>query len=656
MHSRAEPDAGVRDLLRSVFGHHDLRAGQMAAITAALGGEDLLVVMPTGSGKSLCFQLPALRADGLTVVVSPLIAIMKDQVDALRAKGVAAAAINSLEPPGAGAATLRAAAQGRLQLLYVAPERLNSPSVRSVLVNVPPVRVVVDEAHCVIRWGHDFRPDYLGLADVLKELGEPPLTALTATATTDEQQSILSALDRPGARRIITGFDRPELYFAVQQCPTQGAKGAALTDVLARIEGPALVYCGTRVETEAIARGLVKRHRIAAAPYHAGLPARHRREAQDAFLTNRLRVVAPTSAFGMGVDKPDVRAVVHWTLPFDLTGYYQAAGRAGRDGNRALCHLLYSHEDRRLRNWQLSAAAPSVEQLGALFMNLAAQSPAGDGLDEAALAALAGLSPPVVRAGLATLSRPGIVRRIGWSAGAWTIVRPPRTGELGELAVAAAARRAVRKRALQQVIDYAVGAHCRRSVLLAHFGEEAPPPHAACCDRCYGVHASRRSAESPDGRPPRARRVVAPSLEPSAAACWDMSFVMPAETSNLDTRVLAAIADQDGRLTTSTLARTLVNTAREADASAVPHRADVRSAVDRLLDAGYLVVFHGAGSGHLALTRRGRCRVSGRNRVAENRAAYYLGGGHHATADCDARVGVRDLARPVCHCHCSRGG
>lgn len=577
------------ELLARVFGHQGLRPGQAEALRAVLAGRDVLVVLPTGGGKSLCFQLPALLdPPGLTLVVSPLIALMADQVAALRARGVAAAALHAQVPAAEAAASLRAACQGRLRLLYLAPERLaQSPALRAALARAPLRRVVVDEAHCVIRWGPDFRPDYLELGPVLAELGQPQLVAATATASARDQHEILRALGRPGAARVCGGLDRPEIFFAVRAASSQAAKVAALRTALARADGAVLVYTGTRSEAEQVASLLARREGIPAAAYHAGLPAPERGAVQAAFLEGRLALVAATSAFGMGIDKPDIRAVVHWTLPLDLCEYWQAVGRAGRDGKPALGLLFYSPEDRRLREWQIAEAAPSTAELAATYIAVAQPGDGSLPLEAASIAARAGLTQDRARACLTRLRRAELVRSPGGSA--WCALRAPRPGELELLARAAAEHARERRRRLAEVIAYGTGGRCRRRQLLAEISDEPPLAVRPCCDVCHSASAGARAVL---GARPAARAPAAP--EPPAP-----------DLRELDQRVLAAIEVRAGSATVYGLVKELAASGGAGSAVEGPLAA-IRAAVNRLVEARMVVVHHGARPARLALTRRGR--------------------------------------------------
>ena len=320
--------------LRSLFGFPDFRPGQREACEAALAGRDVLVVMPTGSGKSLCYQLPALLREDLTVVVSPLVALMQDQVEALAARGLGerVALVNAQQDGGANAAALARAAAGELRLLYVAPERFAAPGFLERMREVSVGLFVVDEAHCVSQWGHDFRPDYFRLADAARMLGAGSLLASTATATPRVAVDVAQRLGLRDPLRVATGFDRPNIAFGVAR-PGGHEKRALVAEALREPDAlPAIVYAGTRAGSEELARELSAALGEEAAAYHAGLDRERRATVQRRFLADEVRVICATNAFGMGVDKPNVRTVIHASVPASLEAYYQEAGRAGRDG------------------------------------------------------------------------------------------------------------------------------------------------------------------------------------------------------------------------------------------------------------------------------------------------------------------------------------
>ena len=343
------------DLLHRHFGYTALRPPQVPIIDAALTGADVLAVMPTGSGKSLCFQLPALALPGLTLVVSPLISLMKDQVDELVRRAIAAAALHSGQTPDERRETLRRAHAGSLRLLYVAPERFASSHFLSSLSSWPIARFVVDEAHCVSEWGHDFRPDYRRLAaaaDACRRSdegeGRPPVLAFTATATPEVRDDIVSLLGMHAPKVFVAGFDRPNIELRVRPVSGDREKRTLLPELVAGRRS--LVYASTRRSAEDASATLVEAG-VAAAAYHAGLSDTERTRVQDAFAAGTLQVVCATNAFGMGIDRPDLEVVVHKELPGSIEAYYQEVGRVGRDGRPAVATLLWNYIDVKTREF-----------------------------------------------------------------------------------------------------------------------------------------------------------------------------------------------------------------------------------------------------------------------------------------------------------------
>ncbi|MBW3572574.1 MAG: RecQ family ATP-dependent DNA helicase [Gemmatimonadetes bacterium] len=353
----AEPLDRARASLRRYWGYPDFRPGQDQAIRNVLSGGDSLTIMPTGGGKSLCYQVPATLLPGVTLVVSPLISLMKDQVDALDAAGVPAAYVNSTLPPAEMAARLDAAERGELKLLYVAPERFDAEGFRRRLAGIPVSLLAVDEAHCVSEWGHDFRPSYLRLREVRKLLGDPPVAALTATATEEVRRDIVRQLALRDPAVLVTGFDRRNLVWHVLQAKNDSEKQRLMLRLLKGRDGSAIVYASTRKAVDELAT-LLNGMGTPAVGYHAGLPDRDRKRIQDEFMSGQVRVVIATNAFGMGIDKPDVRVVIHYNLPGNLEAYYQEAGRAGRDGGESDCVLLHAHRDKMTHEFFINAAYP----------------------------------------------------------------------------------------------------------------------------------------------------------------------------------------------------------------------------------------------------------------------------------------------------------
>jgi ATP-dependent DNA helicase RecQ len=349
----------AQQVLRTTFGFESFRAGQGEIIDTILSGGDVLAVMPTGSGKSLCYQLPALLRDGLTVVVSPLIALMRNQVAQLRGYGIAAAALNSANDPAENRQVLDGIARSQLRLVYVAPERLTKPDTIDLLKRAKVGLFAVDEAHCISQWGHDFRPDYLTLGALQAELGGVQTIALTATADSSTRGDILDKLFRRRPTVFVHGFDRPNLRLMMR--PKSGGRGQLMDFVRAHRGESGIIYCSSRKKTEEIAEYL-SGNGVKALAYHAGMDAADRSRNQDVFLQEDGVVMVATIAFGMGIDKPDVRFVCHANLPANIESYYQEIGRAGRDGLPADTLTLYGMGDIRLRRMQIDEREASDEQ------------------------------------------------------------------------------------------------------------------------------------------------------------------------------------------------------------------------------------------------------------------------------------------------------
>ena len=362
--------ADARAALRAAFGYDQFRAGQEMAIESVLAGEDTLVVLPTGGGKSVCYQVPALVLPGLTVVVSPLISLMKDQVDALEARNLPAAFINSTLTSSQVSDRLARAARGEIRLLYLAPERFDFGNVAARLASIGVSLLAIDEAHCISQWGHDFRPSYLRVAEARTKLGSPPTVALTATATPEVREDICRQLALRNPRTIITGFDRTNLTYHVLPARNDAEKDTLLVETLRKHEGLAVVYASTRKSVDRLSF-LLEQQGIPSAGYHAGLDDAHRREVQEAFMTEKIRAIIATNAFGMGIDKPNVRLVIHHSMPGTLEAYYQEAGRAGRDGLHSEVFLLHSFPDRFTHEFFIKGSYPERATVEQVYASLA---------------------------------------------------------------------------------------------------------------------------------------------------------------------------------------------------------------------------------------------------------------------------------------------
>lgn len=441
----------ARLALRRYFGYADFRPGQEAVVGAVLAGRDTLAVLPTGGGKSVCYQVPALVLDGLVVVVSPLISLMEDQVAACRRRGIAAAALTSTTPLDERRQVVAALDGRRLRLLYLSPERLAAQAASLRRRSGPPVLLAVDEAHCIAEWGPDFRPAFRRLGAARQALGWPPCVALTGSATELVRRDIAGVLGLGARRRPVAqvqrSFDRPNLRFEVRRVSDEVARRDALLQLLGRPAPRSIVYAATRNVTEALVRLLrLSGHR--ADPYHAGLAGGDRAAILRRFVAGGVDVVVATCAFGMGIDVPDVRLVVHWAMPASPEAYYQEAGRAGRDGAAARCVLLFQPGDARVHRRMLEVTLPSRRVLRRAWRD----------------AAFAARLPDEVRASVERLRGELVGRggRIDWAP--------------------YGARRRAALRRLRLMARYAGAWRCRRRRLLAYFGD----PLVACagCDRC----------------------------------------------------------------------------------------------------------------------------------------------------------------------------
>ena len=454
--------------LRRWFGFDDFRPGQRETIEAVLAGQDALAVLPTGAGKSLTYLLPGLLLPGVTLVVSPLIALMQDQLDKLRARGLPAAVINSQLGWQEQKEALRALREGRLKVLLVAPERFRNERFLQALEGVRVSLLAVDEAHCVSQWGHDFRPDYLRLGEIAQTVGRPPVLAVTATATRQVREDIGRQLGlRADVRVVVRGLDRPNLALSVHEVGGgREAKLRALSALLARVPagGAGIVYCATRKNADLVARELRARGRRKLGVYHAGMRDEERRRVQERFFAGELELVVATNAFGLGIDKQDLRFVFHYDLPGSLEAYVQEAGRAGRDGRPARCALLFAAQDLHLQRFFIESGHPQqalVEEV-------------------ARAAARVGPDPDAIE------------RRLTRKASGRAIETALRLLEQAEGRVEAVDFARVRARAaheeelLRRLLRYCRGQVCRRRSILAYFGapEAALDPRAERCDSC----------------------------------------------------------------------------------------------------------------------------------------------------------------------------
>jgi ATP-dependent DNA helicase RecQ len=539
-----EPVARSRDpegALHELFGFEQFRPGQREAVEAVISPHpprDVLVVMPTGSGKSLCYQLPALMRADLTVVVSPLVSLMQDQVEALeRVAPGFVGLVNAQQDSATNRRVVERAARGDLRLLYVAPERFSSPGFLERIRHARIGLFVVDEAHCVSQWGHDFRPDYFRLADAARWLGAEAILASTATATPQVAADIVTRLGLRDPVRVATGFDRPNLSFAVVPCANKQAAHRGIAAALAEPGAlPGIVYAGTRADCERLSERLGHELGVEVIAYHAGLHREARAEAQRRFMAGDAPVVVATNAFGMGVDKADVRTVCHESVPSSIEAYYQEAGRAGRDGRPARCLLFATGKDKGLHVFFIERSTVEDGALKAVARRLVAAA-AGDSarfdLAVQELVPLTGGEEEVVRAIVGHLARAGVVqptpsapdRVAGRIVGPWD-------GRAQALCRTSAQEGTkVRWRQYRSVWAWVEGTRCRREGILRHFGDRAQPaPAGPCCDVCDPGLA-------PAPPPPPRRR--APAERPAQLAH------RPVDGDALDEAILDVVASAE---------------------------------------------------------------------------------------------------------------
>jgi ATP-dependent DNA helicase RecQ len=475
----------LESALRRLFGFEHFLPGQEEVVTRVMEGHDTLAILATGAGKSLCYQLPAFLFEGTTIVVSPLIALMKDQLDLLAERGFRNnVALNSTLSEDQEAAALERIGRGSVKVVFVTPEKLEDEAFQSILRSISIPLFVVDEAHCISQWGHDFRPAYLALGQVIAALGHPPVLALTATATPAVREDIVIQLGIPDTKTIVKGFDRPNLCYEVVRAESEAAKLRNLKDLFLRgLEGTGIIYTATIKNALEVQRFLDEQLNLRAAVYHSKLQKHDRILAHELFMAEAIRAVVATNAFGLGIDKPNIRFVIHYDLPGSVEAYTQEAGRAGRDGKPSRCILLYRMSDTRVQNYFLTGKYPDIEDVQKIFGTLEYFGSQADGVSLADLRKISQLPLTKLKVVLALLKKAGFIEmraraRYGLTDEAL------KNRDLVLNLTNYETKKTYDQSKLAMMLQYAETRGCRRKFILNYFGEDYNTGACGECDNC----------------------------------------------------------------------------------------------------------------------------------------------------------------------------
>jgi ATP-dependent DNA helicase RecQ len=503
----AASDVGLTERLEKslheLFGFRSFHPGQLDVVTRAMQGQDTLAILATGAGKSLCYQLPALLLEGTSIVVSPLIALMKDQLDMLSERGFKnVVALNSSLTEDQETAARARIARGEIKIVYVTPEKLEDEAFLEILKSIRIPLFVVDEAHCISAWGHDFRPAYLALGQVITLLGKPTVLALTATATPAVREDILLQLGIPDTKTIVKGFDRPNLRYEVQRADNEPAKLKALKELFTRgLEGTGIIYTATIKNALEVQKFLHDHLDLPAAVYHSKLQKNDRISVQELFMGEAIRAVVATNAFGLGIDKPNIRFVIHYDLPGSVEAYTQEAGRAGRDRETSRCILLYRMSDTRVQNYFLTGKYPDIEDVQKVFGTLEYFGGQDDGVSLADLRKISQLPLTKLKVVLALLKKAGFIEMRARSRYGLT----PDALKNRELVLNLTnydTKKSYDQSKLAMMLQYAENRSCRRRFILNYFGEDYERDSCGACDNCLRAEktlAVPRSLETQSG-------------------------------------------------------------------------------------------------------------------------------------------------------------